>query len=231
MKRKRSVSGYNPSKKARVQFAKVERKYFDSNVANDTIPVSSPWSNSNEVSPTSQGCLFCPIQGTGINQRIAKKCAIHSINIRGLLDFNPIAASATVRTWPPLVRIVLFINRDPRGMTCDVSHLLGGATGTVNSYRNVDFLNNFKILRDVYLKMPEAQFIRINGTDAEYDSVRIPFKMKYNFKKPLEVYFSGNDNSYASLQSNSIQLAMGTGGNTPGDITTTYSCRITYTDV
>lgn len=82
-------------------------------------------------------------QGTAIGQRVGNKVTIRSIECQGYVEAD---ASATVAQ---MTRIMFVWDYAPNGTAAALNNIL--QTANVNSERNLDFRERFKILKDMHI--------------------------------------------------------------------------------
>jgi hypothetical protein len=87
-----------------------EMKYFDTFRSGAAIQSSPNWIGA-ELDPVAQLCLFAPVTGATIQQRIGRKVYVHKIKVKGTI-IQPPAASQANPIITPFCRLMLVM--DPR---------------------------------------------------------------------------------------------------------------------
>ena len=111
-------------------FAVTERKYFDTFLSSGTIGQGTSWAGS-EVDPVTLNTLFCPTEGSAINNRVGRRAPIRSIKIRG--DIIPSTIdNITGASTSPMIRMILYQDMQTNGVQAQGEELMS-APGAVPS--------------------------------------------------------------------------------------------------
>ncbi len=215
-----------------------EKKYFDTEVSAIAVPESTNWT-ATEVDPTTLNTLVCPVQGAQINNRIGRKILLRKLRIRGVL--SPVITSDSADVLRPRsTRIIVYQDKQTNGAQAQGEDVMKSPTAATtpmafNSFMSLANLGRFVIWKDKTYSDRNA----LSGTDgANTNSVvqggDIPFKMNFNFKKPIVVHFNSSnggagDGDVGDIVDNSFHVLVQS-SNSGGSATISYACRAVYTD-
>jgi len=166
-----------------------EKKYFDTAFVAANIPSTGAFTISWNLIP----------QGTSKNQRIGNKCTLVNINFHGTLALNNGAASPASGAK---VRWIVFIDKQANGaLPANISDLIQtmpGATTDINSFRNMDNVDRFIILKDkTYIINPST------ATTVPDNAVTIR-ELKMNKKCSVPLEFSSTTGAITEIRSNNV---------------------------
>lgn len=143
---KKTAYGYNQSRAMAVQ-PKQELKAFDTQQFSMSFKTVAAGAN--------MILLNAPIRGTDLQNRIARKIYMKSVQFRGF-----ITSLGTTSLDVDYLRLILFYDANPNGGTPLITDLLQpSATGPVTSYVshvNLDNRQRFSVLREWYWVMGNA---------------------------------------------------------------------------
>jgi len=190
-----------------------EKKYFDTVFATQNIP--------------SAGLVFASVnlipQGTTKNQRIGNKCTLVNVNVHGQVILNTQAANSVVGDK---VRWIVYVDKQANGAAIgapsDLIQTMPAATTTVDSFRNMDNVERFLILKDkTYVLNPGTQ-------SGALGSAAVVREIKMNKKCSIPLEFSATTGAITEIRSNNIGfLFMSLGNNATAVSLTT---RVKYSD-
>jgi hypothetical protein len=212
-----------------------EMKYFDTFKSGAAIQSSPNWIGA-ELDPVAQLCLFAPVTGATIQQRIGRKVYVHKIKVKGTI-IQPPAASQANPIITPFCRLMLVMDTQTNASALNAEDVMSGGASSrlaVQQFQNIDNFGRFKVLKDVTYSFGDTQ--DTTGTaaagDMTFNGRIIPFKWTYKFKKPLLVNFNaGASGSVASIVDNSFHIIGLATDNTPGtgeNFTMSYNSRVTF---
>lgn len=212
--------------------AQTEHKYFDTYVSATALTAPTAWTGT-EINPATEGCLFAPTQGAGINNRIGRKVSVKAIRIKGMIHCAA-QADQTATDAPSVVRLVLVQDHQPNGTQAqgeDVLAAPGAAAANLVpfSFQNLANLGRFRVLKDKIftLQNPNAAY---DGTNIEQQGIAKPFKWNIKFQKPIVVDFNAtNGGTYADLVNCNFTI-IGAATSINLAPTVTYTCRVMYCD-
>lgn len=209
-----------------------ERKYFDATRTNLALTAPNTWAGT-EVDPPTLNTLFCPVEGSDINERIGRKVSVLSIKIRGTF-YVPVQANQTATDLGAFVRFILFQDLQTNGSQAQGEELMTGsgvnAPLNISQFQSTANFGRFRVLKDKVQSLRDPQ-IAWDGTNIEQSGYYVPFKCSYNFAKPVMVRFnSTNGGSVADIVDNSFHMiAMIPQSSLAPEIY--YVCRTVYVDV
>jgi len=191
-----------------------EKKYFDTVYPNTPINVAGNFTTSWNLIP----------QGTTKNTRIGNKCTLTNINVHGQL----ILASQTVpAVLGDKVRWIVFVDRQANGAIpaaiSDLIQTMPGATTNVNSFRNMDNVERFVILKDkTYTLNPGTQ-------NANLGSQQVVREIKMNKKVNIPLEYSATTGAITEVRSCNVMSMF---INLAGDGISAYgmTVRVKYSD-
>lgn len=162
----------------------VEKKYFDSNIANSGDLSAGVVFNS---------CCLVP-QGTTDVTRVGNKIMIKNINLKGTLTLDD---QGTGSIPNGIIRIIVFIDKQANGATAAVTDIL--KTATFASFRNMDQVDRFTILKDkVYTIRCQSSNALHTGASAIY------FAMSKKCNIPI--HYSSTTGAITEIKSNNVGL-------------------------
>jgi len=171
--------------------ANFEKKYFDTIGTAGSIASAGSFSLSLNLIP----------QGTTKNTRIGNKCTITNINIHGQLTLLTQAADSVVGDK---VRMIIFVDKQCNGAAVaaasDLIQTMPAASTDINSFRNMDNVNRFVILKD--------KTVSLNQTtqSASLGSNVVTREIKFNKKCSIPLEFSSTTGAITEVRSNNIQF-------------------------
>lgn len=215
-----------------------EKKYFDSELSLTSTPNTTAWGAGNVLNPSatpvaSIDTLFCPKDGSGINQRIGRKVAVHKIKLRGTVQCAP-QADQTGSDAANMIRMMLVQNKQTNGAEMNASELmrdagLTSATSLFQSFQSTNNFGKFRVLKDKIITIQNPN-MAYDGTNIEQQGLMKPWKMSVTFRKPVIVHFnSTNGGTVADIVDNSFNFVI-QGLNANLATTFSYACRVVYSD-
>ena len=166
-----------------------EKKYFDTTYGTTPIVSAGLFTTSWNLIP----------QGTTKNSRIGNKCTVTNINVHGVLIQTGQAANSVLGDK---VRWIVFVDRQANGAVpvaiSDLIQTMPGATTNFNSFRNMDNVDRFVILKDkTYTLNPPTQ-------NAALGSCQTLREIKMNKKCNIPLEFSSTTGAITEIRSNNI---------------------------
>lgn len=191
-RRRTARMNYRTVARTRGVYGSGEMKYFDSQRSATAIPANATWADT-EFPPDegTPNTIFCPTQGTAINQRIGRKAKVFKIKIRGTIRI----ASQTNQTTPDsgvAIRLALVQDTQTNASQAQGEDIFTPRTTnmqTVHSFQNVDCFGRFKVLKDKTITMQNPN-LSFDGTNIEQQGLLRTFKMNLTFKKPITITFN-----------------------------------------
>lgn len=214
-------------------YKKSELKYFECAYSN-AVDNGTDWSGTNSDAniPSSFGCLFCPVQGLDITNRVGRSVQVYSIKIRGLLE--PTDADGLVGIQgAPSVRLILLRDKETRSTAfVDTDVMQAPLTPSIplvnETFRNLASLGRYKVYKDKTFRVISQSGAATSASQGT--APQIPFQMKVRFKKPLTVNFTNaNTGTFADIVDNSFHL-LAHSSNDDWAVAMTYTCRVGFRD-
>ncbi len=188
---------------------KSEMKYFDTFLAETTMPNSADWTGT-EIDPATFLNFCNPVKGTGINERIGRHIRIHGIKIRGIIRAAP-QANVTATDASTQVRLSLVLDTQTNAAQMQGEQVFeapGAASSRncVQTFMSLDNLGRFRVLKDKFISFGNPN-ISWDGTNMEQNGVLRPFKIFHKFRVPIDVHFNATDGgTIADIVDNSLHL-------------------------
>lgn len=161
-----------------------EKKYWDVQVTNVGDMTSGSVLNSLNLIP----------QGTTDQKRIGNKITIRNINIRGQFSLDDQGTGAFTSC---IMRVILFVDKQCNGATATVADIL--TTADINSFRNMDQVERFVILKDKNYTLPVTAANVLHTSDSTR-TWNISKKCNY------DVHFSSTTGAITEIRSNNVGL-------------------------
>lgn len=210
-----------------------ERKYFDSTLAVTQLQATAASWASGEVDPATANALFCPVQGTGISDRIGRKVHVLKLKIHGLVGYTAVSAQTAVQHYP-FARIIVVQDTQTNGAPLNAEDVMqaSATAATANqclAFSNLANLGRYRILKDKTIMLNATQSDN-NGsaTTISQDFGNYPFKCNITFRKPVVVHYNAtNGGTVADTVDNSFHvIALSTGTS----VSLVYQCRVVFVD-
>lgn len=217
-----------------------ETKYFDSELDATTITaVTTTWPAGTMKDPSVTpvagiNTLFCPKDGSAINQRIGRQVFVTKIKIHGQIS---VANQSGVSTADPasLIRLLLVQDTQTNAAQMTAASLLqdgASVAATINTFQNLSNFGRYRVLKDKFFTMQNPNMA--NDTGATGGCVQAGlvknFKISIKFRRPVQVRFNAtNGGTIADIVDNSFHLICGTNNATIVPQLAYYS-RICYTE-
>ncbi len=207
-----------------------EIKYFDSTKAATALVAADDWL-ATEFDPATLNCLFVPVKGTGINQRIGRKVTVQKIKIRGMI-ISAAQANQTATDASSVIRMALVHDMQTNAVQAQGEEVFAApgtaaSTNAVVSFRSLATFGRFNILKERFFTFQNPN-LSYDGTNMEQNGIVKTFKLNYTFKKPLDVNFNAaNGGTVADIVDNSFHLIVNASGITLAPLIL-YECRTSY---
>jgi hypothetical protein len=190
-------------------------------ITNSNQTFSTNFTNSTPVAPILlNGCA----RNTGDNARIGDRVYYKNME----LNLQLIGNKNTGAAYNSYVRVLVFVDRNPRGTATTISSLFGVTTPPVMSiynYQSTDFRKRYRVLFDRLVKMVPASW---NGTTPFDSNQVIRIKRKLGFQTD---YSLGTAGTIADIDTNSVHICALTDDSSASDIAFTGSYILYYSDV
>jgi len=232
-------AGYGTVARTRGVYGRGEMKYYDTELGSTAVPSSLDWtatefdpSTTQEATPVANPlCLFAPIQGAAINQRIGRDARVFKIKIRGFI-ISHVQTNQTAMDEPAFVRIALVQDMQTNATQAQGEQVFQDPTTNsaliaANTFQALNNFGRFRVLKErtVILQDPNASY---DGTNVEVMGQIRQWKMSIKFRQPVVVRFnSQNGGTVADIIDNSFHiLATCTSTNLAPEIS--YVCRVCF---
>lgn len=211
-----------------------ERKYFDSEVNARAISAVGGTYTTAMTDPTGTNCLFAPVPGTGVNQRIGRKCTILSLRIRGEIEFPNINDSAGMAALAALVfRFIVVVDKQTNGVQMQSQDLItsGGTSVAWDMFQNTAGFGRFRVLKDRRFLLQDANYGGDPATTSlDRNGRAVLFEYSFKFRRGLAVHFNaGTAGTVADITDNSLHVSCAANNVVPLP-TLNYKSRVTYLD-
>ena len=212
--------------------AVTERKYFDSFLNGSALTASTDWTGT-EHDPATLNCLFVPVEGSDINERIGRKVTVRKIQVRGHISI-PAQTNQTTADQPGDCRIILYQDLQTNASFAQGEQLMaapGAATALLcnSTFQSTANFGRFRVLKDKVYSLRQAA-MAYDGTNIEQEGFTIPFKFTIRFRKPVVVRFNAtNGGTVADIVDNSFHIVSQCTNVSLAPVMS-YQCRVVYTD-
>lgn len=233
-----SAAVYQTVPRSRGIYSRGEMKYFDSEKSATAVTiVTTTWPAGTIFDPTvtpvnSINTLFCPKDGSAINQRIGREVNVFKIKIRGEVLVAPQAGASTA-DYGSALRMLLVLDTQTNATQMTSAQLLQDQTAanqTLQTWMNLANIGRFRILKDKFMVLEPKTMANDTGATGglvQGGLTRL-FKMSVRFKKPIKVRFNAtNGGTIADIVDNSFHFVCGT-DSTALSPTVNYTCRVSY---
>lgn len=169
----------------------VEKKYLD------TIETSTVIS---ATTGTISGAVLNIAEGSSDVTRVGNKITVTNVNVR--IHFN-VADMTTAAFQNRNVRFILYIDRQANGSAPQPTEIISIPGGiSEKSYRNLDNLDRFVILRDKFIHLPMI------STNALHTLTGPSPVYTFNKKVECAVHYNGATGALTELRSNNIAFLL-----------------------
>lgn len=176
-----------------------EKKYFDTAFGSTNITLAGVFTSSWNLIP----------QATTKNARIGNKCTLTNINVHG---FVALASQTANNVLGDKVRWIVFVDRQANGAVpaaiSDLIQTMPGATTDIHSFRNMDNVDRFVILKD------KTYTLNQGSQSGALGSAQVLREIKMNKKCNIPLEFSSTTGVITEIRSNNVMsLFINTAGN------------------
>lgn len=211
-----------------------ERKYFDSEVSSRALTAVTGAYTTAMADPTTVNTLFAPVPGTGVNQRIGRKCTVLSLRIRGEIEIPGINDSASIAALSGIIfRFIVVIDKQTNGVQMQSQDLItsGGSNVAWDMYQNTAGFGRFRVLKDRRFLLQDPNYGGDPATTTlDRNGRAILFEYTFKFRRGLVVHFNaGTAGSVGDITDNSLHVSCAVNTITANP-TLSYKSRVTYLD-
>lgn len=190
-------------------FIGLEKKFLDNNVT--AVPLIGTWTGG-ELDPTAGATLALSAiaQGDGESNRDGRKATLTSVVLNGYINIPQVESKVSPND-DIIVNLAMVLDTQTNGAQLNAEDVFSEfATGPkdVNSYRNLQYVKRFKVLKQKKFCIKVSQAMMNEGGINLFSNgaVKYPFKMSYKFKKPIDVNHSATTATVAAITDNSIHI-------------------------
>jgi len=225
-------AGYGSVARTRGASVTGEMKYFDTELAATSVAaVTTTWVATTLRDPTTFNCLFVPVVGAAINQRIGRQVNVMKIKMQGYVNIPAQSAQAAADN-SSCVRFILVQDMQTNAAAMTAAQLLSDQAGpdtTIHAFQNLSNFGRFRVLKDKKITVSD---MTLTGSPTTADVVQSGFKRAFkfniNFKQPVSVRFNAtNGGTIADIIDNSFHFIIGT-DQTALVPSVSYTCRVCY---
>jgi len=226
--------GYDSVARTRGAAVTGEMKYYDVGASAAVLSADTSWTGC-AILPAVSGCLFAPIQGPAVDQRIGKSCKVLYLKIRGHIELTSQTAQGAPKPGC-FARLLVVQDMQPNAVIFDPNLLMAdgpSAALTVNGYQDYNQFGRYKVLKDKIIVLNDPNLVgTVAGSTVANGGIIRPFKFNIKFKVPVEFRFNAaGGGTFASLVNNSFAIACASnrppGVNEP-QMVLTYISRVCY---
>lgn len=181
-----------------------------------------------DADPAVEGCISAVAQGDGAETRDGRRYMMRHLFLKGVITLTSAVASATI---PQGVNVRLAVVQDTQTNGADASApevWKESGSDTANSFRNLEFTQRFRILKELRLSINRASLSALAGPN--YYSCRVQKRFAINLKDlNILVNTKGTTASIASIADNSIHVFCWANGNA-NSVFLDYTARLRFHD-
>lgn len=198
-------------------FLGIQKKFFDT--SRDANITSSSIAGS-ESDPTTKNTLFCPVQGSGENDRDGSRAQIKSVTVQGNVRLLPLSGTAT----PPAVThgwMALVLDKQTNASQLNAEDVFETSfiLEAIEPFRNLEFESRFEVLHLQKFSFKNIPMSTISaGTSQDYGAGIHSFKMETIADIPVQ--FKANAGTVSDIVDNSLHVICLTNA--------TNTCRLEY---
>lgn len=202
-----------------------EMKYFDCDFNSTAITaVTTTWVAGTIVDPlttinlgsaavAAPLCLFVPIIGAQLNNRIGRQVNLMKIKITGTITV-PVQAGQNTADNPGLIRLMCVWDKQTNAAQMTSAQLMQDATAaatTISSYMNPNNFGRFQVLKEKRFVVGDQNMAgEVAAGNVIIAGTKKYFKITYNFRKPVVVHFNAtNAGTVADIVDNSFHVICG----------------------
>lgn len=205
-------------------FIHLEKKFVDNRV--DEQAMATTWANQTlNPAPLTVSAVA---QGDGESNRDGRVYYIHEIYIKGTLKaVHQEGASNPLSDIVARVALVLDKQTNAAELTAPLVFLPISIGDDIDSYRNLQYVQRFDVLKDKRLRLTRSNSSTQEGTNLfNSAATTLPFTMSHKFKVPLKVTCVGTTAAVASIADNSIHVI---GCTDEAGVEISYQSRLRFT--
>lgn len=235
--------GYSSVARTRGAAVTGEMKYFDSalTLANVALATTT-WVAGSNLDPTSTInlgsaavatplCLFAPIVGAALNNRIGRSVKMLKLRITGMIALANQSAQSTADPGAK-VRVILAQDCQTNAAQMTGAQLMNDALAadtTIQTMQNPNNFGRFKVWKDKTFAVGDLNMATDAGTGTMVSQGKVySFKWSLRFKEPIEVHFNAtNGGTVADIIDHSFHV-LALASQTSFTPQLSYYCRVCY---
>jgi len=213
--------------------SQTEMKYFTSFLTTTAIATGTSWTVS-DMDPSPGDCLFFPVEGSDVDNRIGRRVNVVRLQIRGVL-IVPTDQDAPDVLSNPSVRVILYIDQQTNAAQSTGDQVMEqyqvSVPGVFTGFQNVANFGRFRVLRDKIYRGNTVTAGTDGASTLSICAATIPFKISVRFPGTLPVKFNAtNGGSVADIVDNSFHLLAHCSSANYG-VQMMYTCRTYFKDL
>lgn len=159
-----------------------------------------------EADPATVLCLNATAQGDGNSDRDGRRQYTNSIWVNGNVEFTALDTTAIGSTY--YVKLSLVLDTQTNGAQFAATSVYDEPTNSdidVDAFRNLEYTHRFKVLKTVIVKQVVGAAVW-DGDSIHKIGCKVPFRIRYKFKKPLITTYTGTSAVVGNIADNSLHL-------------------------
>lgn len=210
-------------------FVGIEKKFYDTFLAATAIASSTDCSGG-EYDPATVQCLNGPQQGSGESQRDGKQIHVSNVSVKGIVTVA-VQANVTSTDVAPTIMIALVQDMQTNSAQLRSEDVFENPSGqaylTPMSFRNLEFVTRFKVLKTVTIDMEQMEPV-YDGTNIEVSGRTTKFEIHHYFGRDgMDTQFKDGNEGCTSIVNNSLHIIAFTSSTTLAP-QISYNSRIRY---
>lgn len=189
-----------------------DNHYFDTERTITSVSANTTAWTGTEYDPntTAMLCLFAPVIGDDISNRMGRKIFVKKIRINGILNVG-VQAAQGAGDAPAVVRIILYQDKQTNGSQSQGEDVIASGAGSdaIDMFQNVANLGRFRVWKDKTFTLQNPNM----GTDgvSTFATQGIARKFKMTIRPNCWVNFNAtNGGTVADIVDNSFHLIANT---------------------
>lgn len=147
--------------------------------------------------------------GDGPTHRDGRHIKVLGVFLRGQVLFSALSPSVDI----PLgdyVRIAIVLDTQTNGAQLSVPDVFSDVTDTdldTMAFRNLEYTQRFKVLKDFVVRRPYMPVVAPTGTTYASSGTMVPWKVNLSFmKRPLQINYTNTSADISNCVDNSIHV-------------------------
>jgi len=182
-----------------------DNHYFDTERTATAIASNTASWTASEYDPNTSAmlCLFAPVIGDDIANRIGRKIFVKSIRLKGIITCAPQTAQSTTPDVPVVIRMIVYQDKQTNGAQSQGEDVIssGAASNALNMFTNSTNFGRFNIVKDKFITLQNPTMAGITAT-YEQSGLNRQFKMNCKVNQWVS-YNATNGGTVADVVDNS----------------------------